>query len=246
MGTRGAAGECRWRIEERRRQKEERIEALLGKAVGGCFKHRVGREMRELVQADSKQDNGSTYEISYRPMDEALRWKGLIHGGTATPFEGGIFLHDVLLPKEYPFTGPRMQFDTKVWHPCVCPETGVVCQVRQEWSPALTIEKTILTVAGLLSDQGLGFEWQAKVRLWTQQYARPRCGCEVCQKERVEVSEAVAMALHPRLGQHSAFAQLRGAEDLASLIASFATDSSPVTSASCRAWAEKHFLGEWA
>jgi len=74
--------------------------------------------------------------------------------------------------------------------------------------------------------------------LWTRQYAQPRFDCEVCQG-RVETSEAVAMTLHPRLpGQHSAFAQIRGAEDLVPLIASFATDSSLVTSASCRAWAE--------
>jgi len=222
---------------------EERIEALLGKAGDGAFKFRMGKEMRQLVQADRTLENGSIC----RPMDDALHWKGLIHGGTATPFEGGIFLLDVRIPKGYPFTAPRIRFDTKVWHPCVCPETGDVCQVRQDdWSPALTIEKTILTVGALLSDPGLGFGWRAKARLWTQLFARPQCACEVCRERAEARAEAVSMAQHPRLGQHSALAQLRGAEDLITLIAAFATDSSPVSSVSCRAWAEKRFLGEWA
>lgn len=238
---------------ERRRQKCERIEALLGKARGAdddpqlLLPLRLRTELREVMQADPERHS----EIICRPIgDDILHLKCLIHGANATPFEGGVFVLDVRLPKGYPLAAPGLRFDTRVWHPNVCPKTGDICDglFLHEWSPAMTIEKYILTVESILSDPkpGTDFGWHAKARLWTQQYAWSQCGCRSCQERVDERAVAVVMAQHPRLGQHSALATLRGAEDLLALITSFATISGPVSLGSCKAWVEEHFLGEWA
>ena len=34
-----------------------------------------------------------------------------------TPYEGGKFLVDIIIPPDYPFKPPKMKFDTKIWHP---------------------------------------------------------------------------------------------------------------------------------
>lgn len=224
-------------INERRRQKTELIKLLLGKSSTCEFLPRIRKELSRLVHADRKEHDGTTC----RPVGDILHWQALIHGAAGTPFEGSTFILDVRLPQRYPFEEPKIRFDTKVWHPSVCPETGVICPGKLDWlqwSPASRIRTMILAVESLLSCPVPSFEWQTKARLWAQQFARPPCKCRFCQKRL----EALAMALHPRLGgQRSSLDQLP--EDLVQQIASFATVS---RSSSCRAWVEKHFLGEWA
>ena len=66
---------------------------------------------------------------------------GFINGPSDSPYQGGVFKLDIVLPHEYPFVPPKIKFITKVWHPNVSSVTGAICLdiLTTEWSPAFTI-----------------------------------------------------------------------------------------------------------
>ncbi len=61
---------------------------------------------------------------------------GTVLGPSGTPYEGGVFQVDILIPVNYPFEPPKMRFDTKVWHPNVSSQNGAICLdiLKNEWS----------------------------------------------------------------------------------------------------------------
>jgi ubiquitin-conjugating enzyme (huntingtin interacting protein 2) len=79
-------------------------------------------------------------------------WKGYIQGPDDTPYRGGFFQIDIILPPEYPYKPPKMKFETKIWHPNISSQTGAICLdiLKDEWSPALTIRTALLSLQALL------------------------------------------------------------------------------------------------
>lgn len=63
-------------------------------------------------------------------------WKGIVKGPDSTPYTGGTFIVDIIIPPNYPFEPPKMRFDTKVWHPNVSSANGAICLdiLKKEWS----------------------------------------------------------------------------------------------------------------
>jgi ubiquitin-protein ligase len=58
-----------------------------------------------------------------------------------TPWEGGTFKLKVDFPPDYPFKPPKVQFETKMYHPNI-DDSGAIClPMLKEWSPACTITK---------------------------------------------------------------------------------------------------------
>jgi ubiquitin-protein ligase len=39
-----------------------------------------------------------------------MHWKGYIEGPVDSPYEGGLFQIDIVIPPEYPFKPPKMKF----------------------------------------------------------------------------------------------------------------------------------------
>ena len=85
--------------------------------------------------------------------DDLFKWEGMIMGPSDSPYAGGVFKLQILFPVDYPFKPPNVQFLTKIYHPNINP-SGLICLdiLKQQWSPALTISKVLLSITSLLTD----------------------------------------------------------------------------------------------
>ena len=76
-------------------------------------------------------------------------------GPNDSPFQGGIFNLSIHFPTDYPFKPPIIFFNfiTKIYHPNIS-SSGSICLdiLKQQWSPALTINKILLSICSLLTD----------------------------------------------------------------------------------------------
>jgi ubiquitin-conjugating enzyme E2 D/E len=85
--------------------------------------------------------------------DNLFNWQAKILGPEDSPYEGGIFYLDIHFPKDYPFKPPKINFTTRIYHPNINANGGICLDIlKDQWSPALTISKVLLSICSLLSD----------------------------------------------------------------------------------------------
>ena len=75
-------------------------------------------------------------------------------GPEGSPYHGGVFNLSIEFPTDYPFKPPRVQFTTKIYH-CNINSSGGICLdiLKDKWSPALTINKVLLSICSMMDDQ---------------------------------------------------------------------------------------------
>jgi ubiquitin-conjugating enzyme E2 D/E len=85
--------------------------------------------------------------------DDVYTWDAVILGPTDCPYQGGMFKLEIHFPSDYPFKPPKVIFLTKIYHPNVS-TSGAICLdiLKDQWSPALTIGKVLLSICSLLTD----------------------------------------------------------------------------------------------
>ena len=109
---------------------------------------RISKEKKDL-------ENDPPTSCSAGPIDESdlYHWQGSIMGPGDSPFQGGVFFLDIRFPHDYPFKPPKMTFKTKIYHPNIN-SNGSICLdiLKDQWSPALTLSKVLLSLLSLLTD----------------------------------------------------------------------------------------------
>ncbi|KAK1268178.1 hypothetical protein QJS04_geneDACA013793 [Acorus gramineus] len=119
--------------------------------------------------------------------EDMFHWQATIMGPADSPFAGGVFLVTIHFPPDYPFKPPKVSFRTKVFHPNIN-SNGSICLdiLKEQWSPALTISKVLLSICSLLTDPNPDdplvpeiahmyktdrAKYETTARSWTQKYA---------------------------------------------------------------------------
>ena len=98
---------------------------------------------------DSPPDNTSAAPLS----EDLTIWEGSVIGPEGSPYAGGTFHLRIQFPDHYPFKPPQVRFTTRVYH-CNIDQKGGICLdiLKDNWSPALTIAKVLLSILSLLTD----------------------------------------------------------------------------------------------
>ncbi|XWS24827.1 hypothetical protein CRYUN_Cryun27aG0018200 [Craigia yunnanensis] len=137
--------------------------------------------------------------------DDMFHWQATIMGPTDSPYSGGMFLVSIHFPPDYPFKPPKascvqllfcsslnnvfvhVSFKTKVYHPNIN-SNGSICLdiLKEQWSPALTVSKVLLSICSLLTDPNPDdplvpeiahtyktdrAKYESTARAWTQKHA---------------------------------------------------------------------------
>ena len=86
--------------------------------------------------------------------DNIHQWQATIMGPEGSPYHGGVFYLKIDFPLDYPFKPPKIMFLTKIYH-CNINSSGGICLdiLKNMWSPALTVNKILLSISSLLNDQ---------------------------------------------------------------------------------------------
>ncbi|KAI4116141.1 MAG: hypothetical protein Q9193_003096 [Seirophora villosa] len=146
---------------------------------------RINKEYSELNQ---NPPHGMRVELQ---NDDLYRWIVTMTGPEDSPYAGGNFKINVILPIEYPFKPPKINWQTKIYHPNVTnDEKGSMCLglLRDgEWKPNSTLAVALEYVRQLLVEpnpddpveQAIGREYNEdrkefnkKAKKWTKDYAK--------------------------------------------------------------------------
>ncbi|QSZ33425.1 hypothetical protein DSL72_004993 [Monilinia vaccinii-corymbosi] len=119
--------------------------------------------------------------------DDLFHWQATIMGPSDSPYTGGVFFLAIHFPTDYPFKPPKVSFTTRIYHPNIN-SNGSICLdiLRDQWSPALTISKVLLSICSMLTDPNPDdplvpeiahvyktdrSRYEATAREWTRKYA---------------------------------------------------------------------------
>ena len=164
--------------------------AAAGGRTGGGGGAEAVRLHKEL--ADCSGEGWAVAGVKAEAVGDDMRhWRGALRGPEGTPYDGGLFELDIVIPPGYPFDAPKIKFVTQIWHPNISSVTGAICLdiLKKAWTPALTIKTALLSISALLAapepddpqDAEVASqykrahkEWVATAKYWTEIYASPK------------------------------------------------------------------------
>lgn len=109
--------------------------------------HRLHNELNDIVK---NPPEGIT---AGKKGNNIYEWVATLLGPSGSPYADAIFTLNISFPKNYPFKAPKITFETPIYH-CNVSANGDICLdiLKDNWSPALTIEKVLMSITVLLAD----------------------------------------------------------------------------------------------
>lgn len=108
--------------------------------------------LRRLIKEYSELEDNENYKAE--PVDgNNFLWRATLFGPTQSKIEGKEFDLELQFPNEYPYKPPKVRFLTSISNQHVSKE-GKLCLdiLDTAWSPALTIDRVLLSILSVLTD----------------------------------------------------------------------------------------------
>lgn len=98
---------------------------------------RINRELQDLGR--DPPSNCSAGPVG----DDMFTWQATIMGPSDSPYQGGVFFLNIKFPVDYPFKPPRIQFQTKIYHPNINSNGGICLDIlKDQWCVLRTCART--------------------------------------------------------------------------------------------------------
>ena len=141
---------------------------------------------KELAYLNKQDVFFSVGPIDYSNMFE---WLAQLPGPKDSPYEGGIFDLNIKFPTNYPYHPPKVEFMTRIYHPCIQISTGRKSFdfLFENWNPDFRIYDIILKIQNGLKNPDIKHniwekdianqyevsreEFEKTAREWTKRYA---------------------------------------------------------------------------
>ncbi|CAF1120167.1 unnamed protein product [Rotaria sordida] len=111
--------------------------------------------VRRLQQDFRHLLNNKVEGIDASPSsDNFFVWNAIICGPEQSIYESGAFQLQFIFPDDYPLRPPQVRFITKVFHPNVWWEDGLICVdiLKDGWTPSYDVLSILHSIRLLLSD----------------------------------------------------------------------------------------------
>jgi ubiquitin-conjugating enzyme E2 D/E len=114
--------------------------------VNSTTEMRIKKEISNIMKEKNEQ-------IDFVPCigGNLHHWKAVLKPSKTSVYEGMELEVAIVLPNDYPYEPPHITFLTEIFHPNINKSGGIcISTLNKDWSPALTVESTLLSIMSLL------------------------------------------------------------------------------------------------